>query len=55
MQQDVETQFRTIDQFIKYILDDMRKISMSTRKADTMAYNDAWRTELTNIKNIMYI
>ena len=55
MQQDVETQFHTIDLFIRSILDDMRKVSMSTKKADTMAYIDAWKTELTTIQHIMDI
>ena len=55
MQQDVETQFHTIDLFIRSILDDMRKVSMSTKKADTMAYIDAWKTELTTIRHIMDI
>ena len=55
MQQDVETQFHTIDLFIRSILDDMRKISMSTRKADTMAYMDAWKTELGTIQHIINI
>ena len=56
MQQDVETQFHTIDLFVRSILDDMRNISMSTTKADTMiAYIDAWKTELTTIQHIMDI
>jgi hypothetical protein len=55
MQQDVETQFHTIDLFIRSILDDMRKISRSTSKADMMAHMDAWRTELTTIQHIIDI
>jgi len=55
MQQDVETQFHTIDLFIRSILDDMRKISRSTSKADMMAHMDAWKTELTTIQHIINI
>jgi len=55
MKQDVETQFHTIDLFIRSILDDMHKISRSTSKADMMAYMDAWKTELTTIQHIIDI
>jgi len=53
MDQDVETQFHTIDVFIRSILNDMDKVSMSTKKADTMAYIEAWKQELLTIKHIM--
>ena len=55
MQQDVKTQLHTIDLFIRSILDDMRKVSMSTKKADTMAYIEAWKTELITIQHIINI
>jgi hypothetical protein len=55
MKQDVETQFHTIDLFIRSILDDMRNVSKATTKADMMAYMDAWRTELKTIQHIMDI
>ena len=55
MQQDVETQFHTIDLFIRSILDDMRKVSRSTSKADMMAHMDAWKTELKTIQHIINI
>ena len=53
MDQDTETQLHTIDVFVRSILDDMDKVSMSTKKADTMAYIDAWKHELLTIKQIM--
>ena len=55
MQQDVETQFHTIDLFIRSILDDMRKYQDQQTKADMMAYMDAWKTELTTIQHIIDI
>ena len=55
MKQDVETQFHTIDLFIRSILDDMYKISRSTSKADMMAHIDAWKTELKTIQHIIDI
>jgi len=53
MDQDVEAKFHTIDVFIRSILDDMNKVSLSTKKADTMAYIDAWKNDLLTIKHIM--
>jgi hypothetical protein len=53
MDQDVEAQFHTIDVFIRSILNDMDKVSMSTKKADTMAYIEAWKHELLTIKHMM--
>ena len=55
MTQDTETQFHTIDLFVRSILDDMRNISRSTTKADMMAYMDAWKTDLTTIQHIINI
>jgi|TARA_B110000027_G_scaffold72077_1_gene76802 hypothetical protein len=55
MTQDTETQFHTIDLFVRSILDDMRNISRSTTKADMMAYMDAWKTELGTIQHIINI
>jgi len=53
MKQDTETQFHTIDLFVRSILDDMRNISRSTTKADMMAYMDAWKTELKTVQHII--
>jgi hypothetical protein len=53
MDQDVEAQFHTIDVFIRSILDDMDKVSTSTRKDHIMAYIDAWKNDLLTIKHIM--
>jgi hypothetical protein len=53
MDQDVETQFHTIDLFIRSILDDISKVSRSTTKADMIAYMDAWKNELTTIQHII--
>ena len=55
MKQDVETQFHTIDLFIRSILDDMRNVSRSTTKDGIMAYIEAWKTELKTIQHIMDI
>jgi hypothetical protein len=55
MDQDVETQFHTIDLFVRSILDDISKVSSSTTKADMMAYMDAWKTELGTIQHIINI
>jgi len=55
MDQDVETQFHTIDLFVRSILDDISKVSRSTTKADMMAYMDAWKTELGTIQHIINI
>ena len=55
MDQDVETQFHTIDLFIRSVLDDMDKVSKSTRKIDIMAYIDAWKTDLKNVQHIINI
>jgi len=55
MDQDVETQFHTIDLFLRSILDDISKVSRSTTKADMMAYMDAWKTELGTIQHIINI
>ncbi len=53
MNQDVETQFHTIDLFIRSVLDDMDKVSKSTRKIDIMAYIDSWKTELKTVQHII--
>ena len=53
MKQDVETQFHTIDLFIRSILDDIDKVSKSTKKIDMMAYMEAWKTELKTIQHII--
>jgi len=53
MQQDVETQFHTIDLFVRSILDDISNISKSTTKANMLAYMESWRTELTTIQHII--
>ena len=55
MTEDVETQFHTIDLFVRSVLDDMDKVSKSTRKIDIMAYIDAWKTELKTIQHIINI
>ena len=55
MKQDVETQFHTIDLFVRSILDDISNISKSTTKANMLAYMESWRTELTTIQHIMDI
>jgi hypothetical protein len=55
MDQDVETQFHTIDLFIRSVLDDMDKESKSTRKIDIMAYIDSWKTELKTVQRIINI
>jgi hypothetical protein len=55
MTQDTETQFHTIDLFVRSILDDMRNISRSTTKADMMAYIDAWKTDLKTVQHIINI
>jgi len=57
MQQYVETQFHTIDLFIRSFFDTglERYMYMALKKADTMAYIDAWKTELTTIQHIMDI
>ena len=55
MDQDVETQFHTIDLFIRSVLDDMDKVSKSTRKIDIMAYIDSWKTELKTVQHIINI
>ena len=53
MKQDVETQFHTIDLFVRSILDDISNISKSTSKANMLAYMESWRTELTTIQHII--
>ena len=53
MKQDVETQLHTIDLFIRSILDDIDKVSKSTKKIDMMAYMEAWKTELKTIQHII--
>jgi hypothetical protein len=53
MKQDVETQFHTIDLFVRSILDDISNISKSTTKANMLAYMESWRTELTTIQHII--
>lgn len=53
MKQDVETQFHTIDLFIRSILDDIDKVSKSTKKIDMMAYMEAWKAELKTIQHII--
>jgi len=53
MKQDVETQFHTIDLFVRSILDDISNISKSTTKANILAYMESWRTELTTIQHII--
>ena len=55
MTEDVETQFHTIDLFVRSVLDDMDKVSKSTKKIDIMAYIDAWKTELKAIQHIINI
>jgi hypothetical protein len=55
MKQDVETQFHTIDLFVRSILDDISNISKSTTKANMLAYMSSWRTELTTIQHIIDI
>jgi hypothetical protein len=55
MKQDVETQFHTIDLFVRSILDDISNISKSTTKANMLAYMESWRTELTTIQHIIDI
>jgi hypothetical protein len=53
MDQDVETQFHTIDLFIRSVLDDMDKVSKSTRKIDIMAYIESWKNELKTVQHII--
>ena len=53
MKQDVETQFHTIDLFVRSILDDINNISKSTTKASMIAYMESWKTELTTIQHII--
>ena len=53
MKQDVETQFHTIDLFVRSILDDISNTSKSTTKANMLAYMESWRTELTTIQHII--
>ena len=53
MEEDKETQLHTIDLFVRSILDDMRNVSRSTKKADMIAYMDAWRGELKTIQHII--
>jgi len=53
MDQDVETQFHTIDLFIQSVLDDMDKVSKFTRKIDIMAYIESWKTELKTVQHII--
>ena len=53
MKQDVETQFHTIDLFVRSILDDISNISKSTTKANMLAHMESWRTELTTIQHII--
>ena len=53
MKEDLDTQRDTIGLFIRSILDDMDKVSKSTRKIDMMAYMDAWRTDLLTIQYIL--
>ena len=48
MDQDVETQFHTIDLFIRSVLDDMDKVSKSTRKIDIMAYIECLEDRIKN-------
>ena len=38
MKEDLESKLHSIDVFTRDILDDMRKLSMSTSKADMMAH-----------------
>ena len=54
MKQDVETQFHTIDFFVRSILDDINSISKtSTTKSSMLAYMESWKTELTTIQHII--
>jgi hypothetical protein len=55
MKEDVETQFHTIDLFVRDILYDMRNVSKSTTKLDMLAHIDAWRNTLETIKFIIDI
>jgi hypothetical protein len=53
--QDIETQFHTIDFFIRDILSDMQNVSMSTKKTDMVAYISAWKNTLETIKYMIDI
>tara|TARA_R110000803_G_C11952059_1_gene317800 strand:+ start:1239 stop:1406 length:168 start_codon:yes stop_codon:yes gene_type:complete len=55
MKEDVETQFETIDLFVRDILDDMRNISKSTTKIAILAHVDAWQNTLETIKKVIDI
>ena len=55
MSEDVETQFHTIDLFVRDILDDMKNVSKSTTKPVILAHIDAWQNTLETIKYIIDI
>ena len=53
MEQDLESKLHTIDVFTRDILDDIRRVSISTSKADMLAYINAWACDLKTIKKII--
>ena len=55
MDQNIETQFHTIDFFIRDILSDMQNVSMSTKKTYMVAYISAWKNTLETIKYMIDI
>jgi hypothetical protein len=46
-------QKKAINASVISILNDINKISMSTKKIETMAYIDAWQNELKTIQYII--
>ena len=55
MTEDVETQFHTIDLFVRDILSDMKTVSKSTTKPVMLAHVSAWQNTLETIKFIIDI
>tara|TARA_B110000977_G_C10800839_1_gene386224 strand:- start:176 stop:343 length:168 start_codon:yes stop_codon:yes gene_type:complete len=55
MTEDVETQFHTIDLFVRDILSDMKTVSKSTTKPVMLAHMSAWQNTLETIKHIIDI
>lgn len=53
MKEDLESKLHSIDVFTRDMLDDMRKLSISTSKADMMAHINAWKNNLKTIKKII--
>ena len=55
MEEDVETQFHTIDLFVRDILSDMKTVNKITTTPVMLAHISAWQKTLETIKYIIDI